>query len=82
MDYKIVEVIWEDALFNNDQVSPDDACKTVPFMRNNVGYCLSQEGGKIILGFGFVLGEHKDQMWVDGTLCIPSSMVKEVRILK
>ena len=81
MEEKIVRVKWLDAGCESLQLNEEDAKKTSPMPRENVGYLLADNEEKVVVAFGIVEDRDRHIKVYDQTLVVPKGMVLEVKEL-
>jgi hypothetical protein len=88
MDFKIVEVIWDDAALEHGELTPKEIEELHPIPRRNVGYLVRGDANEVIIAGGIT---ERTKIATDGdmatkdtcysNLAVPRGMVKEIRVL-
>lgn len=78
---KIVEVSWQDAACEHNELDLDKAPEINPIARKNVGYLVYQGEDKAIVCFGTVCDKDKNISCTSDTLVIPAHDIIEIKEL-
>ena len=79
MDYKLVEVIWEDSWSDTAQLAIDSAGDFVPAERRDAGYLIKADKKRVIITPGLISNLYLGKVFTDGIRVFPRSMVKQIR---
>ncbi len=77
----LVVVRWMDTVFEDTGQHIQEAVKTAPVPRVNVGYLLRDGKEKVVLCFGLVEKDGEGP-WCDGIMAIPKGMIVSVTRLE
>lgn len=78
-NYKLVEVIWEDAWSDTAQLEIDAVGDFKPIERKDVGYLIKSDKEGVIITPGLVKNLYAGKLFTDGIRVFPRSMVKKMR---
>jgi len=77
-----VEVVWLDAWSDDGHIVVEAASHLAPVERHNVGYLVADEGRCIVLTQGYLDSSFIGQLFLDGVMVIPWSMIQKVTPLE
>ncbi len=76
MKAKVLEVKWEDAWIDTQDVLIEDAKKLKPILRSTVGWLVADNPKEIILATD-IYHNDKDKEYVNAIMVIPKGMIVE-----
>lgn len=76
MKAKVVEVKWEDAWIDTEDVLIADAKKLKPVLRSTVGWLVSDNENEVILATD-IYHNSKDKKYVNAIMVVPKGMIVE-----
>jgi len=79
MNYKPVEVIWDDAWSDSEQRDIEAIGDIVPVERRDVGYLIKSDKSQIIITSGVLTNLYEGKIFIDGVKVFPRSIVRKVR---
>lgn len=77
---KVVEVLWQDAVMEDDFRNPEAAVNQQPMNRRNVGYLVLDGEEKVIICYG-ILSEENGSVRYDDRFVIPKGMITSIKEL-
>ena len=78
---KKVEVTWEDAAFESEDLFEEVAKDLRPLVRSNVGYVVVDNADKLVISFGVIKDVDRDKEVCAAILVIPKRMIKDISYL-
>lgn len=79
MNYRPVEIIWEDSWSDTAQLEIDAVGDYTPAERKDVGYLIKRDKDRVIITSGFINNLYAGKVFTDGIKVFPMSMVKKIR---
>lgn len=73
---KVIEVKWEDAWIDTDDILISDAKKLKPIVRSTVGWLVADNDNELILSTD-IFHNNKDSEYVNAIMVVPKSMILE-----
>jgi hypothetical protein len=73
---KVIEVKWEDAWIDTDDILISDAKKLKPIVRSTVGWLVADNDNELILSTD-IFHNNKDNEYVNAIMVVPKGMILE-----
>ncbi len=78
---KSVEVTWQDAGCERENLDFEQASKLHPVTRKNLGYLICDDDERVIICFGIIDDCDKKMSCTSDTLVIPKGDVQELKVM-
>lgn len=78
----IIEVIWLDTCTEEADIPKSAVELVLPLVRRNIGYCLKEDEGKIVICSGVIENIYKNDDAYQYTTAIPRGTIKEIKRIK